>query len=101
MFWGRRCFKPRRVRKFKFPDKLKTTLQLRGISGLSGEFVTIGSGGHALEEGCFAVVVVGGIGMEEAGGGHRRGRRSISAKALICSWVAKENFVTAASHCLK
>jgi len=28
-------------------------------------------------------------------------RRSVSAKAAICSWVAKENFVTAASHCLK
>ncbi len=38
-----------------------TTLQLRGISGLSGEFVAIGSGGQALEEGCFAVVVVEGM----------------------------------------
>ena len=68
---------------------------------MSGEFVTIGSGPQVLEEGCFAVGVVGGIGMEEAGGGHRRGRRSISAKASICSWVPKENFVTTASHCLK
>jgi len=58
---------------FKFPDMLKTTLQLRGISGLSREFPAIGSGRQVLEEGCFAVGVVGGIGMEEAGGGHRRG----------------------------
>jgi len=28
-------------------------------------------------------------------------KRSISAKASICSWVAKETFVTVASHCLK
>ena len=51
----------------RFPDKLKTTLQLKGISGLNGEFIALGSGAEALEEGCFAVVVVEGIGREEAG----------------------------------
>ena len=57
----------------RFPDKLKTAKQLKGISGLNGEILALGSGAEALEEGCIAVVVVEGIGMEEVGGGHRRG----------------------------
>ena len=68
---------------------------------MSEEFPAIGSGAEALEEGCSAVGVVEGIGMEEALRRAPERRRSISAKASICSWVAKENFVTAASHCLK
>ena len=32
----------------------------------NGEFLALGSGRQALEEGCFAVGVVEGIGMEEA-----------------------------------
>ena len=39
----------------------------------NGEFLALGSVAEALEEGCFAVVVVEGIGVAEAGGGHRRG----------------------------
>jgi hypothetical protein len=39
----------------------------------NGEILALGSVAEALEEGCIAVVVVEGIGMEEAGGGHRRG----------------------------